>query len=92
MFRSNRDADTALSLFELALHGFTFMDIHQARADCLIRIGDILNTQGKVKESKEMWRAARPLFIRSSQMADVSQCDQRLSAELGLSELHTEDA
>ncbi|KAJ7260688.1 hypothetical protein C8J57DRAFT_1232937 [Mycena rebaudengoi] len=55
------------------------MDVHHWRADCLVRIADILNNRGEVMEAVEMWKAARPLFKRSSQMQDVIKIDVKLA-------------
>jgi hypothetical protein len=73
------DDETALSLFTVALDGFTFMDIHRWRADCMVRIGDILNNHGEIMKAVELWKAARPLFERSSQMKDMVKLDAKLA-------------
>ncbi|KAJ7268482.1 hypothetical protein C8J57DRAFT_1612585 [Mycena rebaudengoi] len=79
IFSVQGDNETALSLFNVALDGFTFMDVHRWRADCMVRIGDILNNQGEVMKAVELWNAARPLFERSSQMKDIAQIDAKLA-------------
>jgi hypothetical protein len=73
------DVETALSLFTVALDGFTFMDIHRWRADCRVRIADILNGHREIMKAVELWKAARPLFERSSQMKDTMKIDARLA-------------
>jgi hypothetical protein len=73
------DVNTALSLFNVALDGFTFMDVHQWRADCMVRIADVWNSRGKVLRAVGLWKAARPLFERSSQAKDVAQIDAKLA-------------
>jgi hypothetical protein len=82
IFLVQGDNETALSLFNVALDGFTFMDVHRWRADCMVRIGDILNNRREAMEAVELWKAARPLFERSSQMKDILKIDGRL-AEVG---------
>ncbi|KAJ7254526.1 hypothetical protein C8J57DRAFT_1657812 [Mycena rebaudengoi] len=73
------DDETALSLYTVALEGFTFMDVHRWRADCMVRIGDILNGHGEVTKAADLWKAARLLFERSSQMKDITQIDAKLA-------------
>ncbi|KAJ6534008.1 hypothetical protein DFH09DRAFT_123031 [Mycena vulgaris] len=73
------DDATAGSLFTLALESFTLMDIHQARADCMLRIGDIRKRGGDLNDARDWWARARPLFEKSSQAGDVQQCEERLS-------------
>jgi hypothetical protein len=83
------DDDTALSLFNVALEGFIFMDIHQWRADCMVRIGDIWGSHGELLRAVGLWKATRPLFARSSQAKDVSQIDAKLTmVEALISEHH----
>ncbi|KAJ7226192.1 hypothetical protein C8J57DRAFT_1252791 [Mycena rebaudengoi] len=79
LFSVQGDDETALSLFNVALDGFTFMDIHRWRADCMVRIADILNSGGEVLKVVELWKAARPLFERSSQKNDVAKLDDKLA-------------
>ncbi|KAJ7282448.1 hypothetical protein C8J57DRAFT_1463155 [Mycena rebaudengoi] len=79
IFSVQGDNETALSLFTVALDGFTFMDIHHWRADCMVQIGDILNNHGEVMKAVELWKAARPLFERSSQMKDIFKIDGKLA-------------
>ncbi|KAJ7261935.1 hypothetical protein C8J57DRAFT_1633383 [Mycena rebaudengoi] len=80
IFSARGDNETALSLFSVALDGFTFMDVHRWRADCMVRIADILNTWGEIMKAVELWKGARPLFKRSSQMKDISWIDAKLAA------------
>ncbi|KAJ7252445.1 hypothetical protein C8J57DRAFT_1474117 [Mycena rebaudengoi] len=79
IFSVQGDNETALSLFKVALDGFTFMDIHRWRADCMVRIGDILNNSGEVMKAVELWKAARPLLERSSRMKDILKIDGKLA-------------
>ncbi|KAJ7265630.1 hypothetical protein C8J57DRAFT_1470074 [Mycena rebaudengoi] len=78
-FSVQGDNETALSLFNFALDGFTFMDIHRWRADCMVRIADILNNRGEAMKAVELWKAARPLFERSSQTKDILKIDGKLA-------------
>jgi hypothetical protein len=73
------DDKTALSLFNVALDGFTFMDVHQWRADCMVRIANIRKHCGEVLRAVGLWKAARPLFARSSQDRDVARIDANLA-------------
>ncbi|KAJ6552312.1 hypothetical protein DFH09DRAFT_1086089 [Mycena vulgaris] len=73
------DRDTAVSLFTVALEGFTQMDVHRSRAECMLRLGDILKQEGDMAKAVELWQTARPLFERSSQTKQISLIDDRLS-------------
>ncbi|KAJ7265226.1 hypothetical protein C8J57DRAFT_1622329 [Mycena rebaudengoi] len=66
IFSTKGDNETALNLFTVALDGFTFMDVHCWRADCM------------VMEAVEFWKAARPLLERSSQMKAIIKIDAKL--------------
>jgi hypothetical protein len=79
IFAVEGDTETALSLFNVALDGFTFMDVHQWRADCMVRIADIWESHGEVLRALGLWKAARPLFARSSQARNVAQIDAKLA-------------
>jgi hypothetical protein len=79
IFAMQDDGETALSLFNLALEGCILMDVHQWRADCMVRIADIWIGCGKVSTAVGLWQAARPLFARSSQARDVAQIDAKLA-------------
>ncbi|KAJ7090674.1 hypothetical protein C8R44DRAFT_750903 [Mycena epipterygia] len=37
---------TAHNLFVVALEGFTYIDVHRSRADCMLRLGDIAKQRG----------------------------------------------
>jgi tetratricopeptide (TPR) repeat protein len=41
IFLAQADEDTAVSLFIVSLEGFTHMDVHRSRAECMLRLGDI---------------------------------------------------
>jgi hypothetical protein len=79
LFAAEGDNETAHSLFNVALDGFTFMDVHRWRADCMVRIADILNSRGEVMKAVELWKAARPLFERSSQMKEIIKIEDKLA-------------
>jgi tetratricopeptide (TPR) repeat protein len=72
--------DTAYSLFTVALDGFTFMDVHCSRAQCMLRLGDILDSRGDSGKAFELWKEAQKLFERSLQAKDVVEIDNRLAA------------
>ncbi|KAJ7719456.1 hypothetical protein B0H14DRAFT_3170635, partial [Mycena olivaceomarginata] len=80
VFIINKDGKTAANLYMLALEGFTQMDVHRSRAQCMIRLGDLANEQGHTSKAISLWQIARPLFERSLQATDVAQIDVRLSA------------
>ncbi|KAJ7481809.1 hypothetical protein FB451DRAFT_1170954 [Mycena latifolia] len=56
------DKETARSLFTLCLDGFTLMDIHKARGECLFHLGDLLKNEGNVINAARCWEQALPLF------------------------------
>ncbi|KAJ6485291.1 hypothetical protein DFH09DRAFT_1106254 [Mycena vulgaris] len=63
---SQGDEHTALSIFQAVLDGSTEMDVHRHRADY-------------THKGKDMWEAARPLFIRSSRANDTAAIDTKLA-------------
>ncbi|KAJ6461478.1 hypothetical protein C8R47DRAFT_1240871 [Mycena vitilis] len=77
---SQADKDTAMSLFNVALEGFTQMDVHRSRAECMLHLGDIFKGHGDSLKAVELWDTARPLFERSSQGKQVSKIEQRLAS------------
>ncbi|KAJ6492682.1 hypothetical protein DFH09DRAFT_1104615 [Mycena vulgaris] len=72
------DDDTAHSLFTVALHLFTRMDVHFSKGQCLLRLGDLARKNRNFSYATELWTTARPLFERSSQAKDVAQIDAKL--------------
>jgi tetratricopeptide (TPR) repeat protein len=70
--------DMALSVLTIALDGFTQMDVHQSRAECMGTIGDVYLRRGDLSKAREMWEAARPLFECSEQQKEVTRIDERL--------------
>ncbi|KAF7362623.1 hypothetical protein MVEN_00611300 [Mycena venus] len=79
VFHSTGDIETAENLFSVALEGFTFMDVHQGRAECMLYLGDIYKDRGDPEKAVEIWKAARPLFQCSLQAKAVAQIETRLS-------------
>jgi tetratricopeptide (TPR) repeat protein len=79
MFLAQDDEHTAISLFTVALEGFTCMDVHRSRAECMLRLGDISKRHGDLLKAVELWETARPLFERSSQAKQIQHIDQRLA-------------
>jgi tetratricopeptide (TPR) repeat protein len=61
-FFAQDDKHTAITLFAVALDGFTQMDVHHSRAECMLRLGDISKGQGDLLNAVEHWETARPLF------------------------------
>ncbi|KAJ7465680.1 hypothetical protein FB451DRAFT_1369921 [Mycena latifolia] len=74
------DVVTARSCYLVATEGFTMMDIHRDKADCMLRLGDIAEQHGQLDKALNFWEAAKPLFERSLQKAEISQVDSRLAA------------
>jgi tetratricopeptide (TPR) repeat protein len=78
-FLAQDDEHTAINLFTVALEGFTYMDVHRSRAECMLRLGDISKGQGALLKAVEHWETAKPLFEQSSQAKQVENIDQRLA-------------
>jgi hypothetical protein len=70
--------EEALSILSVALEGFTQMDVHQSRAECMRTMGDVYVRRGDICLARKMWAAARPLFERSEQKKGVTGIDARL--------------
>ncbi|KAJ7488316.1 hypothetical protein FB451DRAFT_1362774 [Mycena latifolia] len=79
LFLFNQDEVTAKNLFNVALEGFTFMDVHRSRADCMLCLGDIAKNQGQSDRAAAFWKDARSLFARSLQENSIAQVDHRLA-------------
>jgi tetratricopeptide (TPR) repeat protein len=79
-FLAQDDEATAVILFTVALEGFTQMDVHRSRAECMLRIGDISQGHNEMLKAVELWEAARALLERSSQAKQIKLADQRLSS------------
>jgi hypothetical protein len=80
IFLSQPDEDTAVNLLIIALEGFTYMDVHRSRAECMLRLGDIAEGHDDLHRAVEFWDAARPLFERSSQSKQIELIDERLAS------------
>ncbi|KAJ6541008.1 hypothetical protein DFH09DRAFT_1282842 [Mycena vulgaris] len=78
LFMSTMDVNTASNLFLVALEGFTQMDVHQGRADSMLRLGDVEKQRGDLPKATQLWREARPLFERSLQSKGIALVDARL--------------
>ncbi|KAJ6452118.1 hypothetical protein C8R45DRAFT_1083548 [Mycena sanguinolenta] len=79
VFIINADEDTAFSLYTVALEGFTYMDVHRSRAQCMLRLGDLAHKHGDTVAATAHWKSARPLFEKSSQAKDIAQIESRLA-------------
>ncbi|KAJ7902396.1 hypothetical protein B0H13DRAFT_1882521 [Mycena leptocephala] len=79
IFLAQHDEHTATSLFTVALEGFTKMDVHHSRAECMLRFGDISMGHSEPLKAVEYWERARPLFELSSQAKQVQYINERLA-------------
>ncbi|KAJ7495579.1 hypothetical protein FB451DRAFT_1164307 [Mycena latifolia] len=79
VYLADGDQVTAINLFAVALEGFTNMDVHRSRAECMLRLGDIAEANEDLSKAGELWNTARPLFERSSQVKQVGHIDERLT-------------
>ncbi|KAF8140982.1 hypothetical protein K438DRAFT_1946493 [Mycena galopus ATCC 62051] len=80
MFQVESEQDTALTLLTVALEGFTQLDIHLGRADCMLHLGDISKEQGDLFKAVELWKSARPFFERASQGKQAALIEDKLGA------------
>ncbi|KAF8125379.1 hypothetical protein K438DRAFT_1791146 [Mycena galopus ATCC 62051] len=78
-FIANKVENSAANLYQVALAGFTQMDVHCSRAQCMLRLGDLASKHGCTSEAITFWEAAQPLFERASQTKDVAKIDSRLA-------------
>ncbi|KAJ7478237.1 hypothetical protein FB451DRAFT_1241663 [Mycena latifolia] len=78
--RAQGDDDTALCLLQVALDGFTFMDVHWWKADCMVRIAEISLGRGEIVEGRGLLESARALFERCSQADDVARVNAKVSS------------
>ncbi|KAF8209232.1 hypothetical protein K438DRAFT_1811977 [Mycena galopus ATCC 62051] len=78
-FIANNDENSAANLYQVALAGFTQMDVHRSRAQCMLRLGDLASKHGCTSDAITFWKAARPLFEWTSQTKDVAQIECRLA-------------
>jgi hypothetical protein len=80
IFLSHNGEETATLLYTIALEGFTQMDVHRSRAECMLHLGDISKGHGNLLKAVDLWETARPLFERSSQAKQVENIDGRLAS------------
>jgi hypothetical protein len=80
LFLHESDEDSAISLFTVALTRFTYIDVHQSRVECMLRLGDLSKGHGDQLGAMKFWEAARPLFECSSQAQQVQHIDFRLTS------------
>jgi tetratricopeptide (TPR) repeat protein len=73
------EIQTAGSLFQAALDGFIYLDVHRWRADCLKGLGDIAKTQGDITAATALWREAIPFYERSLQGNSIEELNQCLA-------------
>ncbi|TFK37326.1 hypothetical protein BDQ12DRAFT_750672 [Crucibulum laeve] len=78
VFLSLGEINTSISLFETALEGFTEMDIHRGRGECMIRLGDIAHLRRELGKARNLWTDAIPLLKKSEQGNEVIKCENRL--------------
>ncbi|KAJ7495123.1 hypothetical protein FB451DRAFT_1477655 [Mycena latifolia] len=90
VYLAEDDQPTAISLLAVALEGFTKMDVHRSRAECMLRLGDIAEANEDIVKAGELWNTARPLFERSSQVKQVGYIDAQLARVRDISQDHPE--
>jgi hypothetical protein len=77
---AQQDADDeALSILTVALEGFTWMDVHCSRAECMRTLGNVHSKHGEFHRASIFWMEARPLFERSLQAQAVAEIDSKLA-------------
>jgi hypothetical protein len=79
VFLENGDEATARNIFIAALDGFTSMDVHYSRAECMIRLGDLAQNHGDSATATVFWSTAHPLYKRALQARGVADIDHRLA-------------
>ncbi|KAJ6505730.1 hypothetical protein C8R47DRAFT_1209684 [Mycena vitilis] len=79
VFLAEGEAETASSLFNVALEGFVQLDVHRSRAECMVRLGVISQQGGDFSTALGLWQSARPLFARSSQARQIADTDGKLA-------------
>jgi tetratricopeptide (TPR) repeat protein len=79
VFISDKDEETAYNLYDVALEGFTYMDVHCSCAQSMLRLGDLAHKRGDISKATEFWKAARPLFEQSLQAKEVDQINARVA-------------
>ncbi|KAJ6492174.1 hypothetical protein C8R45DRAFT_928480 [Mycena sanguinolenta] len=79
VFIVHKDKHTACALYIIALDGFTYIDVHQSRAECMLRLGGLAHKHGDIGTAIVHWRTARPSFEKSSQAKAVGEIDSKLA-------------
>ncbi|KAJ7911140.1 hypothetical protein B0H13DRAFT_2483243 [Mycena leptocephala] len=79
VFLAQGEEYTAINLFTVALDGFTVMDVHRNRAECMLRLAEISKEHNDLLKAVEFWETARPLFEQSSQSKQVEYVDECLA-------------
>ncbi|KAJ7700593.1 hypothetical protein B0H14DRAFT_3173785 [Mycena olivaceomarginata] len=78
VFAQQSNTEEALSILTVTLEGFTWMDVHWNRAECMQTIGNVHFRIGDLSAASTFWMAARPLFECSLQAQAVMEIDTRL--------------
>jgi hypothetical protein len=76
---SQGDEYTSISLLTVTLEGFTRMDVHCSRTECVLRLGDISMGNNMLK-AVELWETAKLFFERSNQAKQVEHVNLRLAS------------
>ncbi|KAJ7625851.1 hypothetical protein FB45DRAFT_868989 [Roridomyces roridus] len=76
---SENNYETAETLFQVALEGFTAMDIHRSRAECMTQMGELAMRAGRMDRAEILWRKACILFERSSQTTQATEIQRKLA-------------
>jgi tetratricopeptide (TPR) repeat protein len=80
IFLTQGEENTAISLFTVALEGFTFMDVHRSRAECMLHLANIHHEKKEFSTAKRLWKEAIPLFEKSLQAKNVHDINAKLHA------------
>ncbi|KAJ7626028.1 hypothetical protein FB45DRAFT_869143 [Roridomyces roridus] len=76
---SENHFDSAEALFQVALEGFTTMDVHRSRAECMARMGELAIRAGRMDRAEKLWQKACILFERSSQTTQAAEIQRKLA-------------
>ncbi|KAJ7626046.1 hypothetical protein FB45DRAFT_869158 [Roridomyces roridus] len=76
---SENDHESAEALFQVALEGFTTMDVHRSRAECMARMGELAIRAGRMDQAEKLWQKACILFERSSQTTQAAEIQRKLA-------------
>lgn len=80
---AQRDDETALRAFQVALDGFSDRDVHMGRGNCMAEMAEIFARRGDNPRAKELWGASREVLKRSGlsgQATSVVRVDPALVA------------